>query len=172
MLQSHLQLNPLGLVPIWQEDEFRLSQSLAILEYLDETHPEPPLLPSEPQPRARARELALIVAADIHPIGNLRVLAKLSADYAADEPARAAWNRHWIGLGFGAIEARVASAPGRFCVGDRPTLADICLIPQVYNARRFGLELAPFPNIVRIDATARELKAFSDAAPENQPDAE
>jgi maleylpyruvate isomerase len=169
---EHLARNPSGLLPTWRERDFTLSQSLAILEYLDETHPEPPLLPPDPKRRALARELALIVAADIHPIGNLRALAKLTADYGADEAARAAWNRHWIALGFAAYEARLASCCGEFSIGNAPTIADLCLIPQVYNARRFGLDLSAYPLIVRIDAGARQLKAFADAAPENQPDAE
>jgi maleylpyruvate isomerase len=169
---EHLKLNPAGLVPSWQEDDFVLNQSLAILEYLDETHPEPPLLPKDAKLRALAREIALTAAADIHPIGNLRVLAKLGADFGADEAQRATWNRHWIGIGFAAIEARLKSVAGKYCVGDQITLADLCLIPQVYNARRFALDLKPFPTIVRIDGEARKLSAFEAAAPENQPDAE
>jgi len=169
---EHLARNPLGLLPVWQEDEFTLSQSLAILEYLDETHPEPPLLPGDARQRAVIREIALTVAADIHPIGNLRVLGKLSADYGVEEAGRAAWNRHWIGLGFAAIEARLATTSGRFAVGDAVSLADICLVPQVYNARRFALDLAPYPHIVRVDENARALPAFAAASPEAQPDAE
>ena len=169
---EHLARNPSGLLPTWREDDFLLSQSLAILEYLDETHPEPPLLPGDARNRARIRELALIVASDIHPIGNLRVLAKLSADYGSDEAARSAWNRHWIALGLAAYESRLASTAGAFSVGDAPTLADACLVPQVYNARRFGLDLTPYPLIVQVDAKARQLEAFADASPENQPDAE
>lgn len=169
---AHRARNPAGLVPVYDEAGFSLTQSLAILEYLDEMHPTPPLLPGDARNRARIRELALIIAADIHPVGNLRVLAKLSADYGADDAARASWNRHWIGLGFAAIEARLAETAGRYAVGDEVTLADICLVPQVYNARRFNLDLTPYPLITRVDEAARALPVFIAAAPENQPDAE
>ena len=148
-----------------------LAQSLAIIEYLDEIYPNPPLLPNEPRQKAVCREIAYSIACDIHPLGNLGVLDKLTADYGAGEGARAAWNRHWIGTGFGAIEARLKAFAGRHAVGDKITLADICLVPQVYNARRFGLDLAPFPRIVAADAAAREQPAFAAAAPEAQPDA-
>ena len=164
---EHRVRNPAGLVPVWREaDGFTLAQSLAIIEYLDEIYPDPPLLPIEPRQRAVAREIAYTIACDIHPLGNLRVLEKLTADYGAGEGARAAWNRHWIGTGFGAIEARLASIAGRHAVGDEITLADICLVPQVYNARRVGLDLAPYPRIAAADAAAREQPAFAQAAPE------
>ena len=169
---AHLARHPGGLVPLWQEGEVTLAQSLAIIEYLDETHPEPPLLPADPLGRAYAREIALMMVADIHPIGNLRVLDKLTADYGADAEARSAWNRHWIGHGLAAVEARLDQTAGRFAVGDRISIADICLVPQVYNARRFGLDLSSFPTIVRLDAEARGLAAVAAAAPEVQPDAE
>ena len=170
---THRALSPAGLVPVWCEPEgFTLSQSLAIVQYLDEIFPEPPLLPREARLRAIAREIAFSVACDIHPVGNLRVLDKLSSDYGADAEARAAWNRHWIAISFGAIEARLAECAGVYAVGDSPTLADICLTPQVYNARRFALDLKPFPRIVAADAAARAHSAFAAAAPENQPDAE
>jgi maleylacetoacetate isomerase len=166
--------NPAGLVPVWRDsDGFTLAQSLAIIAYLDEIYPDPPLLPDDPRQKAVCREIAYTIACDIHPIGNLRVLEKLTADYGAGAGAgaRAAWNRHWIGTGFGAIEARLAAIAGRHAVGDAITLADICLVPQVYNARRFGLDLAPFPRIVAADTAAREQAAFAAAAPEAQPDA-
>jgi maleylacetoacetate isomerase len=169
---EHLARNPLGLVPVWREDGFLLSQSLAILEYLDETHPEPPLLSHDPRERATIRELALIICADIHPIGNLRVLHALTSEFGADEAARAAWSRCWIGLGLTALEARLSETAGQFAVGDRVSLADICLVPQLYNARRFDLDLRPFPIVVGVDANARALPAFVAAAPENQTDAE
>ena len=166
------EVNPSGLVPVFETEGVRLTQSLAIIEYLEEIMPLPPLLPGSPLMRAEIRELALDVVADIHPIGNLRVLDKLSADFQADPRARAAWNRHWIGEGFSAIEARLARCAGRFAFGDQPTLADVCLVPQVYNARRFELDLGPFPRIFAADAAARELSVFDAAAPENQIDAQ
>jgi maleylacetoacetate isomerase len=166
-------VNPSGLVPTWREaDGFTLSQSLAILEYLEEAFPEPALLPRGLHARAWAREIALTIACDIHPIGNLRVLDSLTALYGADTQARAAWNRAWIELGFGAIEFRLAETAGRHAVGDKPTLADICLVPQVYNARRFGVDMSLFPRLAEADAAAVALKAFAQAAPENQPDYE
>ncbi|MGH6848254.1 MAG: maleylacetoacetate isomerase [Methylocella sp.] len=165
-------LNPAGLVPLWREaDGFTLAQSLAIIEYLDEIYPNPPLLPNGPRQKAVAREIAYSIACDIHPIGNLRVLGKLTSDYGADAGAWAPWNRHWIGTGFCAIEARLAGINGRHAVGDQITLADICLVPQVYNARRAGLDLAPYPRIAAADAAARAQPAFAQAAPEAQPDA-
>jgi maleylpyruvate isomerase len=171
---EHRARNPAGLVPVWREaDGFTLAQSLAIIDYLDEVYPDPPLLPNDPRQKALCREIAYTIACDIHPIGNLRVLEKLAADYGAGDAARAAWKRHWIGTGtgFGAIEARLAAIAGRHAVGDQITLADICLVPQVYNARRAGLDLAPYPGIAAADAAAREQPAFAAAAPEAQPDA-
>lgn len=165
-------LNPAGLVPHWRELGFGLSQSLAIIEYLDETHPKPPLLPGSARDRAIIREMALTIAADIHPPGNLRVLDKLTADYRADEAARGDWARTWIETGFEAIERRLASTPGHLCYGDEPTLADICLAPQVFNARRFGVDMTRFPLIARTDAALNQLEAFLDAQPSRQPDAE
>jgi len=170
---EHRARNPATLVPVWREaDGFTLAQSLAIIDYLDEIYPDPPFLPNDPRQKAVCREIAYTVACDIHPIGNLRVLEKLTADYGAGASARAAWNRHWIGIGFGALEARLAAIAGRHAVGDQVTLADICLVPQVYNARRFQLDLAPYPRIVAADAAAREQAAFATAAPEAQPDAQ
>ncbi|MCI0598915.1 MAG: maleylacetoacetate isomerase, partial [Beijerinckiaceae bacterium] len=165
-------LNPAGLVPVWREpDGFTLAQSLAIIEYLDETHPAPPLLPGDPKQRAVCREIAYTIACDIHPPGNLRVLEKLTAEFGASAEARAAWNRHWIAAGFDAIEARLAFAAGRHAAGGTITLADICLVPQVYNARRLGFDLTSYPRIAACDAAAREHPAFAAAAPEAQPDA-
>jgi maleylpyruvate isomerase len=165
-------LNPAGLVPLWREaDGFTLAQSLAIVEYLDEKYPDPPLLPGDLRQKALCREIAAAIACDIHSLGNLRVQEKLTADYGADTAARLTWCRHWIAIGFGAIEARLGAGAGRHAVGDRITLADIFLVPQVYNARRFGLDLAPFPRIAAADAAARALPAFAAAAPEAQADA-
>lgn len=167
-----LRLNPAGLVPYWREHGFGLAQSLAIIEYIDETHPEPPLLPGSARDRAVIREIAQTIACDIHPPANLRVLDKLTADYHADDAARAGWVRTWIEAGFAAIEQRLASTPGTLCYGDAPTLADVCLAPQVFNARRFGVDLTRFPLIARTDAALAELPAFRDALPSLQPDAE
>jgi maleylacetoacetate isomerase len=165
-------LNPAGLVPLWREpDGFTLAQSLAIIEYLDEKFPHPPLLPGDSRQKALCREIAYTIACDIHPVGNLRVLEKLTADYGANLDARAAWNRHWIANGFAGIEARLATAAGRHAVGDGISLADICLVPQVYNARRVGLDLAPYPCILAADTAARNLPAFVAAVPEAQCDA-
>lgn len=164
--------NPAGLVPFWREaDGFTLAQSLAIIAYLDETHPDPPLLPEDPRQRALCREIAYTIACDIHPIGNLRVFQKLEADFGAPPGTPAAWNRHWIATGFAAIEARLKSSAGRNAVGDAITLADVCLVPQVYNARRYGLDLTPYPRIAAADAAARQVPAIAAAAPELQPGA-
>jgi maleylpyruvate isomerase len=128
-------------------------------------------VPGDPRQKALCREIANTIACDIHPLGNLRVLEKLAADYGAGADTREAWNRHWIATGFGAIEARLAAIAGRHAVGDAITLADICLVPQVYNARRAGLDLAPYPRIAAADAAARAQPGFAAAAPEAQPDA-
>ncbi|MFN8924774.1 MAG: maleylacetoacetate isomerase [Rhodospirillales bacterium] len=165
--------NPQHFVPALEDGPAVLTQSLAILEYLEETHPEPPLLPPDPVGRARVRALALAIACDIHPLNNLRVLRYLQKDLALDEPARDAWARHWIEEGFAAIEAMLREGPaGAFCHGDAPTLADVCLVPQVANAHRVTTDLSPYPIIRRIDETCRGLPAFAAAAPGNQPDAE
>jgi len=165
-------LNPQGLVPALVDGPRVFAQSLAILEYLDETHPRPPLLPADPAGRARVRRIAGLVACDIHPLNNLRVLQYLERELGAGEPAREAWVRHWIGLGFEALEALLqAPETGSFCHGDAPTLADVCLVPQAYNARRFGCPLEKYPRLVEIDARCRKLAAFAAAAPEVQPDA-
>ena len=128
-------------------------------------------MPSDAKGRAIAREIALVAVSDIHPIGNLRVLNKL-IEMGVDEPTRASWSKHWIETGFEAIEARLAHLPGPFALGDKPTLADICVVPQVFNARRFGVDLTPYRRIVELDAAASKILAFADAAPGRQPDAE
>lgn len=168
---AYRKINPAGLVPYWIDDDLELAQSIAIIEYLDETHPQPPLLPPDARGRAIAREIALVVAADIHPIGNLRVLNRL-IDMGVDEATRASWSKHWIETGFDAVEARLAHLSGPFALGDKPTLADICLVPQVFNARRFGVDLTPYKRIVALDAAAAKLDAFAAAEPSRQPDAE
>jgi maleylacetoacetate isomerase len=171
---TYLSLNPTGLVPAFEDDGQVLIQSLAICEYLDETHPEPPFLPGHPADRARVRSLAQIVACDIHPINNLRVLNYLAGPLGHDQDAVAAWYNHWILEGFEGYERIVASdgQAGAFSHGDSPSLADICLVPQIFNARRFKLDLAAFPTIRRIFDSCMELEAFRKAAPENQPDSE
>jgi maleylacetoacetate isomerase len=167
------EINPQQLVPVLEEDGERLYQSLAIIEYLDETHPEPPLLPRDAFGRARVRSLALIVACEIHPLNNPRVLNYLTGPIGASEEHKLAWYGHWVSVGFRALEKRLASetATGRYCHGESPGVADICLVPQVANAVRFKVDLEPFPTIRRINAACLELDAFRRAAPENQPDA-
>ena len=171
---DHLMRNPQGLVPsLVLDDSSVINQSLAICEYLDEVHPEPALLPINALERARVRALAQSVACEIHPLNNLRVLKYLVRGMGADEAAKLAWYHHWIAQGFTALEATLSNAPssGDFCHGDTPTLADICLIPQVYNAERFECDLSAYPTIQRIAANCRSLPAFEKAAPEVQPDA-
>jgi maleylacetoacetate isomerase len=171
--EAYRRKNPQGLVPALELDDGTvLTQSLAILEYLEETHPEPPLLPRAPLERARVRSLALVVACEVHPLNNVRVLAYLTATVGASEEQKLAWYRHWVGLGLEALEARVAGASGRFCHGDAPTLADVCLMPQLYNARRFGCDLTGVPTLVRIEEECLALPAFDRSRPETQPDAE
>lgn len=173
---EHQALNPMEAIPVLVRGDDVVRQSLAILEYLDETGEAsaPKLLPSDAPGRARVRELALLVACDIHPLNNLRVMQHLEREFGATPAAREAWMRHWMGEGFRAFEALLASSPatGLCCHGDTPTLADACLVPQVYNASRFGLDLAPFPAIRRINDHCLLLPAFESARPENQPDAQ
>jgi maleylacetoacetate isomerase len=169
-----LGVNPQGLVPALEDNGQTLIQSLPIIEYLDETYPEPPLLPRDAVGRARVRALAAIVACDIHPLNNLRVLRYLHRTLGQDEAALAAWYNHWIAEGFGAIEPLLAadSHTGRFCHGDTPGLADVALAPQVVNAERYRLDLAPYPTITRIFEACMKLDAFAAAHPQRQPDFE
>lgn len=171
---DYLALNPAGLVPALEDGGALLTQSLAIIEYLDETHPQPPLLPGDALGRACIRALAQAIACDIHPINNLRVLQYLSRELGASEEQKTAWYRHWVEEGLAAVEAMLAQAPrsGRFCFGDTPTLADICLVPQVFNAQRFKCNTAHIPTVLRIAEACEALEAFRLAAPANQPDAE
>ena len=169
---DYLVINPQGLVPTLQGDGgIVLTQSLAIIEWLDETHPEPPLLPKEPLRRAQVRAFAQALACDTHPIQNLKILSRLRDLGLAEEQVTdwAAWaNRE----GLSACEKLIAGEAGPFCFGDAPTIADLCLVPQLANARRFGVDVAAFPRLLRAEAAAKELKAFADAAPERQHDAE
>ena len=169
-----LSLNPQGLVPALEvPGQGVLTQSLAIVEWLEETQPGPRLLPADAWGRARVRSLAEIVACDIHPIQNLRVLQYLKRELNQEQSAIDAWARHWIALGLSAFEARLSEpATGRFCHGDAPGLADLCLVPQLGNARRFGCDLSPYPRVLAVEAACNEVPAFRAAAPEAQPDAE
>ena len=168
---AYLALNPQGLVPTLEKAGAVLTQSLAIIEWLDETHPSPPLLPKDPLRRAKVRAFALAIACDIHPVQNLKVLARLRELGLPEEQVTewAAWvNRE----GLSACEALVKGEKGPFCFGDKPTMADLCLVPQLANARRFGVDVAAFPRLLEAEAAAREMKAFADAAPDRQSDAE
>ncbi|VVD71041.1 maleylacetoacetate isomerase [Pandoraea cepalis] len=171
---AYLALNVNGLVPTFVDEGVNLHQSLAIIEYLEEVHPTPALLPANPVARAQVRALALDIAADIHPIDNLRVLRYLKRDLGVTDAQKDAWYVHWVVEGFAALEARLAaqSPQGRFTFGDTPTLADCCLVPQVYNANRFKVDMTPFPRIAAVNAHCLTLDAFQRAAPEAQPDAE
>jgi len=164
-------VNPAKLVPALRLDGGDvLTQSLAIIDYLDETHPQPPLLPVDPLQRAKVRAVALTIACDIHPIDNLRVLQYLKRTLKHEQSDIDAWYHHWIIQGFNAIEAAIA--PGPYCFGAQVTLADICLVPQVFNARRLKVPLEAFPKIVAVESACLKLAAFDKARPENQPDAE
>ena len=168
---AYLALNPQGLVPTLEKSGAVLTQSLAIIEWLDETHPSPPLLPKDPLRRAKVRAFALAIACDIHPVQNLKVLARLRQLGLAEEQVTewAAWvNRE----GLSACEALVKDEKGPFCFGDKPTMADLCLVPQLANARRFGVDVSAFPRLLEAEAAGKEMKAFADAAPDRQSDAE
>ncbi|MDK2124505.1 maleylacetoacetate isomerase [Parachitinimonas caeni] len=166
-------INPQEVVPTLQEGDIAITQSLAIIEYLDEVHPSPPLLPADPLARARVRELALTIACDIHPVNNLKILQYLKGPLGRSQQEADDWYRHWIRQGFDAFEKKLAAlGSGDFCVGDHPTIADLCLVPQVFNARRFNVDLTPYPRIVRIDAHCMTLPAFIESQPSRQPDAE
>lgn len=171
---GHLAKHPLGLVPVLEDGPATLTQSLAILEYLEETHPKPPLLPAKPAERAWVRAVALAVACEIHPLNNLRVLRYLERELRADEAARDRWYAHWVAEGLGAIEKMLAErpGPGPFCLGATPTIADACLVPQVFNARRFKVPMEPYPLVGAVVAQCMKLPAFDRSQPLRQPDAE
>lgn len=164
-------LAPQGLVPALDTGADVLTQSLAILEWLDETHADPPFLPADPAGRAIVRSMAHVVAMDIHPVNNLRILKALKSDFGAEQPGIDAWVRRWIGEGFAALETMAARHGGAFLYGDTPGLADICLVPQWYNAERFAVETAAYPLLSAIVERARALPAFESASPDRHPDA-
>jgi maleylpyruvate isomerase len=168
---AYLAINPQGLVPTLQDGGVTITQSLAIIEWLDETHPEPPLLPKDPLRRAKVRAFAMALACDTHPLQNLKVLTRLRELGLPQEQVTgwAAWaNRE----GLAACETLIADEAGPFCFGEAPSMADLCLVPQLANARRFGVDLGAFPRLLEAEAAAKNIKAFADAAPERQPDAE
>lgn len=175
LMPAYLKINPQALVPALEDNGKVLTQSLAIIEYIEETHPNPPLLPKDPADRALVRSMALVIACEVHPIQNLRVLNYVKATYNQnDEQVNSKWAQHWIDLGLAALQEMVVAQPkrGKFCFGDAPTLADICLIPQLGNARRYGCDLAEYPTILEIEKNCNAIPAFANAAPEKQPDAE
>ena len=163
---EYLRKNPQGLVPALLDGEQLLTQSLAICEYLEETYPQPALLPNDAIGRARVRALALSIACDIHPLNNLRVLRRLEAQFAADQAGKDAWYQHWIQSGFEAFEQQIQSTHGHYCFGDTVTLADLALVPQVYNARRFNCDLSAYPTMRAIEQRCLALDAFARAIPE------
>jgi maleylacetoacetate isomerase len=173
-MQEFSEISPQNLVPVLDHDGLRLYQSLAIIQYLDEKFPEPALLPRDAPGRNRARSLGLISACEIHPLNNTRVLAYLTDTLKVTEEQKSAWYRHWVTVGFTALERRLAKEKetGRFCHGDTPGIADIVLVPQVANANRFKVDLGPFPTIRRINDNCLALEPFKKAMPQNQPDAE
>ena len=170
---AYATVNPQALLPTLElDDGTRLTQSLAIIEYLDEKHPQKPLLPKDAQERARVRSLSYLIASEIHPLNNLRVLQHLKRALNQSEDQVNAWCRHWIADGLAKLEAELASSKGRFCHGDTPTMADCCLVPQIFNAKRYQSDLAPYPQTMRVFEACMHLEAFDRAQPSKQPDAE
>jgi maleylpyruvate isomerase len=171
---EYRELNPDGIVPTLVDGDDVLTQSIAIIEYVEETHPEPALLPGTALDRAFIRSVALQVACEIHPIDNLRVLKYLKHTLKVGEEAKDTWYRHWLETGFSSLEKRLANDPrvGKLCFGNTPTLADLCLVPQVFNARRFDIDMSRYPTIERIVDHAGQIDAFARAAPGQQPDTE
>ena len=170
--ESYAAISASRLVPLLQDGDARLTQSLAILEYLDETHPQPPLLPADPLGRARVRALALDIACEIHPLNNLRVLRYLVGPLKLAEPDKDRWYRHWVETGLESVERQLAAAPARYCHGDAPTLADCTLVPQIFNAQRFNCRLEHVPQVMRVFDACMQLEAFDKTQPSNCPDAE
>ncbi|MCW5297934.1 maleylacetoacetate isomerase [Herbaspirillum lusitanum] len=166
-------LNPQSLVPVMEEEGRHITQSLAILEYLEERFPTPALLPPGLLDRAHVREISLAIACDIHPLNNLRVLRMLKQELGVSDEVKQQWIQHWIALGFDALEKQLAASPrrGRFCFGESPTMADCCLVPQIFNARRFNVDMTLYPTLVAIEENCNALKAFQMAQPSAQPDA-
>ncbi len=170
---EYLKLNPQGLVPTLEDGRYVITQSLSIMEYLEDSHPTPPILPATPAGRARVRAISLAIACEIHPLNNPRVLNYLKGTLKVSREKHDAWYRHWIAVGFTAVEALLKSGEtGKFCHGDRPTMADACLAPQIFNAKRYDCPLGDYPIIMRIFESCMALPAFDKARPENQPDAE
>ena len=170
--EAYRAVNPQQRVPTLVTGDGALGQSLAILEWLDETHPAPPLLPADPWTRAQARAFALVVACDMHPLGNLSSLKQLTQQFGAGEAELQTWRQRWFGAGLKALETQLAARPVTpFAFGEAPSLADICLVPQAYNCRRFNIDLSPFPRLAAVIAAAEAHPAFAAAAPERQPDA-
>lgn len=171
---AYRSLNPQALVPTLEDDGKILTQSLAIIEYLEEKQPQPPILPKDPADKALVRSMAMIVACEIHPIQNLRVLNYVKKEYNQTDEQVNRWAQHWIDLGLSALEEMLTAQQkrGKYCRGDTPTLADICLVPQLGNARRYGCDLSRYPNILAVEKNCMALPAFINAAPEKQPDAE
>jgi maleylpyruvate isomerase len=172
--EQYRAINPSGLVPAFQDDYITLTQSMAILEYLEDAHPQPPIMPKDATERARVRELAQIIACDIHPVNNLRVLRYLVHELGVSEEKKAEWYRHWLVGGLEVLEKHLARDPsaGPLCHGHKPTIADCFLVPQVFNAQRHGIDVSVYPNISRINALCVQIPAFVAAHPSNQPDAE
>ena len=171
-MADYVAKNPAHLVPSLElEDGIVLTQSLAIIDYLEAVHPDPALLPSDPIARAKVLAAAHVVAMDIHPVNNLRVVAHLADEFGADADAKRQWMCHWMAKGFTALE-QIVERDTRFAFGDTPSLADICIVAQYYNARRWGLDLTAYPRLTEIEETCLALPAFADARPEAQPDAE
>ena len=174
LMPAYKAINPQALVPALEDDGRILTQSLAIIEYLEEKFPNPPLLPRDAADKAVVRSMALVIACEVHPIQNLRVLNYVKATYNQTDEQVNKWAQHWIDLGLSALQEMIGAQPkrGQFCFGDAPTLTDVCLIPQLGNARRYGCDLAKYPAILEIENNCNALSAFANAVPEKQPDAE